>query len=79
MNMLSATRINVTVSTVSTSQLREMRINYFKTWIKKKKKKKLRDESYKYIFFKLRQLQQEFQGFLLETDCFCNTKHALNP
>lgn len=77
MNMLSATRINVTMSTVSTSQLREMRIN--KLFQNLDKKKKLRDESYKYIFFKLRQLQQEFQGFLLETDCFCNTKHALNP
>lgn len=77
MNMLSATRINVTTSTVSTSQLREMRIN--KLFQNLDKKKKLRDESYKYIFFKLRQLQQEFQGFLLETDCFCNTKHALNP
>lgn len=65
------------MSTVSTSQLREMRIN--KLFQNLDKKKKLRDESYKYIFFKLRQLQQEFQGFLLETDCFCNTKHALNP
>lgn len=38
------------MSTVSTSQLREMRINkLFQNW-DKKKKKKLRDESYKYIY-----------------------------
>lgn len=54
MNMLSATRINVTMSTVSTSQLREMRINKLFQNLDKKKKQKtkeLRDESYKYIFF----------------------------
>lgn len=67
MNMLSATRINVTMSTVSTSQLCEMRINKLFQNLKKNLEMSLTNN----FLFKLRQLQQEFQGFLSETDCFC--------
>jgi len=68
-NMLSATRINITVSTASTSQLCEMTINKLFQNLKQTQ----RDESYKRtLSFKLRQLQQEFLGFCWKPT-FCTT------